>query len=100
MIIHKLFIFLFIILLACTTNAKKVNINTVKLIAVNTYNRNIKGNSAKIIELLPDVKNKDTLFYIANFNDGFVIVSTEDAAPPIWAMGKRRSWKSLIYHLQ
>jgi len=84
--VQKIVIVLCIFLLAGKVYSKKVEIAQIKQVAVNAFNQEIKsktGAEAKIVELLPNVIDKDTALYIVNFENSFVIVSAESSTPPL-----------------
>ncbi len=81
------------------STAQKVNLKTVKRVAVNAfYNQtnNIDKNNIDISELIPITsKNQDTLFYIVNFkNKGFTIISAEKTIQPILGICKDTEYKN------
>jgi hypothetical protein len=67
--------------------AEKVNIETVKKIAVKVFIENYPGSDKDEIVIdraIPFTTENDTLFYILNFKQkGFVIISADNAAPPV-----------------
>jgi len=67
--------------------AEKVNIETVKKIAVKVFIENYPGSDKDQIVIekaIPFTTENDTLFYVLNFKqNGFVIISADNAAPPV-----------------
>lgn len=67
--------------------AEKVNIETVKEIAVKVFIENYPGSDKDEIVIekaIPFITENDTLFYVLNFKqNGFVIISADNAAPPV-----------------
>ena len=67
--------------------AEKVNIETVRKIAVKVFIENYLGSDKDEIiidQSIPFITDNDTLFYILNFKqNGFVIISADNAAPPV-----------------
>ena len=67
--------------------AEKVNIETVKKIAVKVFIENYSGSDKDEIfieKAIPFITENDTLFYVLNFKqNGFVIISADNAAPPV-----------------
>jgi len=67
--------------------AEKVNIETVKKIAVKVFIENYPGSDKDEIVIdraIPFTRENDTLFYIFNFKqNGFVIISADNVAPPV-----------------
>ena len=67
--------------------AEKVNIETVKKIAVKVFIENYPGSDKDEIvidRVIPFTTENDTLFYVLNFKqNGFVIISADNAAPPV-----------------
>jgi len=67
--------------------AEKVNIETVKKIAVKVFMENYPGSDKDEIvidRVIPFTTENDTLFYVLNFKqNGFVIISADNAAPPV-----------------
>ena len=88
--IKNLFILCFISILFCFNPlyAKKVEINVAKQVASNFYfensNTNISAKSITITQNYTVAENSVPVYYVFNFNNnGFVIVSADDAVIPI-----------------
>ena len=77
------------VLISLSLLAKKVDIENAKNIAKNFYSLQyleIKGEPVSnliINSTYMITKSEDTLIYVFNFSDGFVIVSADDVVPPI-----------------
>ncbi len=69
--------------------ASEVPLKIVKKVATNAYylNTGKRLNSKDIIEVIPVKERNYTVYYIINFNKGFVIVSADNIAEPILGLG-------------
>lgn len=66
------------------SSAKKVEKSKVKQVALNKYKREFKSSDdTSVKELMPYMVENDTLFYIVNIDDGFIMVSADDVTIPI-----------------
>lgn len=69
--------------------AAEVPIKTVTKVALNAYflNSGIKVTTEDIVEITPEKEGEENIFYIINFNTGYVIVSANDIAEPVLGLG-------------
>ena len=81
------YLFLALVFLSQSGFAEKVNINTIKKIAIKAFIQNYAGiekNEIVIEKMIPYIKENDTLFYVVNLKqNGFVIISADNVAPPV-----------------
>lgn len=82
-----IFLLLAVFILQHLSFAKKVSLETVKKIAVKVFMDNYSGrdkNEILIDKTIPFTRENDTLFYVLNFKqNGFVIISADNSAPPV-----------------
>jgi len=68
-------------------NAKEVKFEIVKKIAINAYALNTGKTHTEIIEVIPISVDNKNVYYIFNFENGYIIVAGDDVATPILAYG-------------
>lgn len=69
--------------------AAEVPIKMVTKVALNAYflNSGVKVTTEDIVEITPVKEGEENIFYIINFNTGYVIVSANDIAEPVLGLG-------------